>query len=43
MPPHELDFIRHDLMTTLHQAARAVAENPRHDSEGQVEVRIDSL
>ena len=33
MPPHELDFIRHDLMATLHEAARAVAENPRHESQ----------
>jgi len=35
MPPHELDFIRHDLLTTLHEAARAVTENPRHDSLGK--------
>jgi len=42
MPPHELDFIRHDLLETLHKAARAVAENPRHDSPGMAEVRGES-
>jgi len=34
VPPHELEFIRHELMTVLHDAAVAVAENPRHDSPG---------
>ena len=32
MPPHELDFIRHDLLVSLHDAAQAVARNPRHET-----------
>jgi hypothetical protein len=37
MPPHELDFVRHDLLAALDAAAHAVAENPRHDSPGKAE------
>lgn len=36
MPPHEMEFIRHDLRTVLWKAAGTIATNPRHRDRGNV-------
>jgi hypothetical protein len=32
MPPHELEFIRHELLAAITEAAEKVAGNPRHET-----------
>ena len=33
IPPHQLEFIQHDLLTVLSESARSIGLNPRHDGK----------